>query len=84
LKVRFSLKPGPEGGWITPVIVVGFTIIWCLGIYFLIGNRPTDWNYGVIPDIPGQSFESTQILPSGPAPKQVELPLASRSLNSDK
>ncbi|MHB1458659.1 MAG: hypothetical protein ACYC0V_17260 [Armatimonadota bacterium] len=67
------------GGWLAPVIVTLFTIIWCLMIYKLIGDRPVDWKYGVTPYIPGQSMISTQQAPKGIAPKQIEMPSAARN-----
>lgn len=75
-------EPGSVGGWFTPIVVVGFIILWSLMIYWLIGDRPTDWNYGVMPYIPGQSIESTHRIGSGQVPKQVELPIrASRQMH---
>ena len=62
------------GGWIAPIIVAIFTIIWCLLIYKLIGDRPADWKYGVTPYIPGQSIISTQQPVKGITARQVELP----------
>lgn len=62
------------GGWLTPVIVAGFTVFWALAIYWLIGTRPTDWQYAVAPEVPGQSVLSVSPVPPGPAPRQVELP----------
>ena len=67
------------GGWLAPIIVTLFTIIWCLMIYKLIGDRPVDWKYGVTAYIPGQSMISTQQAPKGIAPKQIEMPSAARN-----
>ena len=69
-------EPGSVGGWFTPILVVVFIILWSLMIYWLIGDRPTDWNYGVVTYVPGESFESTQRVGPGKVPKQVELPIA--------
>ncbi len=70
---------GSVGGWLAPSLAFGFTLVWCLMIYFLIGERIRDWQYGVVPYIPGQSILSTEPLTTGPVPDQVELPLAARS-----
>lgn len=67
------------GGWWAPIVVAAFTILWCLLIYRLIGDRPVDWKYGVTPYVPGQSIISTQPLSREPAPRQVELPSSIRS-----
>lgn len=74
-------KPHLEsvGGWLAPVIVTLFTLIWVMLIYGLIGDRPVDWKYGVTPYIPGQSIISTQQAPKGIAPKQIEIPSAARN-----
>jgi hypothetical protein len=63
------------GGWTTALLVAGGTILWCLLIYHLIGDRPPGWQYGVVPYIPGQSVLSSQPPPRGTVPKQVTLPL---------
>ena len=65
--------PRSVGGWFAPKLVVAFIILWSLLIYALIGDRPSDWQYGVFPYVPGQSIFSTSRVPSTP-PKQVELP----------
>jgi len=62
------------GGWLSPGLVIAFTIGWTLMIYGLIGNRPRTWQYGAAPYVPGESFASIQRVPPGPPPEQVELP----------
>lgn len=62
------------GGWISPVAVVAFTILWTLIIYLLIGTRPRDWQYGTVPFIPGQSIFSVEQPLTAQPPKQVVYP----------
>jgi len=62
------------GGWMSPILVTLFTIIWALLIYRLIGDRPTDWKYGIAPYVPGQSIFTSQPVQKGTPPKQVEYP----------
>ena len=59
-------------------IAAGF-LAWGLLIYFVIGDKgPPDWDFSVIPDIPGQSTYSTYNptrpdgLAPGPEPAAVE------------
>jgi hypothetical protein len=71
------------GGWKTPLLVTAFIIVWCLMIYAMVGDRPVDWQYGVLPYVPSQTFLSTRA-PSHKAipPKQVEYPSAIRERQS--
>jgi len=62
------------GGWLSAIIVVAFTVLWCLLIYLVVPERPVGWRYGVAPYVPGQSIVSTKPPPAGPPPKQVVLP----------
>lgn len=62
------------GGWLAPLLVAGGTLAWVFLIYFLIGDRPTDWKYGVVPYVPGESIFSIRPQPKGIVPPQVTLP----------
>jgi hypothetical protein len=63
------------GGVITPVLAILFTIFWTLAFYWLVGDRGTDWKYGVLPFVPAESSYSNRPFPTGPAKRQVELPI---------
>lgn len=65
------------GGYITPILVVLFTIFWPLMAYWLIGTRARNWEYGVVPYVPAQSAFTSRPAPSGSVPRQVELPVRS-------
>ncbi len=66
-------NPWLVGGYLAPALVVLFTIFWVMMSYWLIGWRSRDWEFGSVPYVPGQSYFTTSF-PSGPPPKQVELP----------
>lgn len=63
------------GGWISPILVVGFTIFWVLLIYAIIGVRSRDWEFGATPYVPGASVFSTEQPERGKIARQVELPI---------
>lgn len=62
------------GGYLSPTLVILFTIFWTLGIYWLIGWRSRDWQYGTLPYVPGQSSFTTDYGTSGTPPHQVIYP----------
>ena len=71
---QHSHGPASVGGWLAPVLVILFTILWSLTIYALIGWRSRDWQYGAVPYIPAESVFTTRSYPAGQAPRQVILP----------
>lgn len=71
---RRRTSPKLVGGYLTPTLVVLFTIFWVLLAYWLIGWRTRDWAFGTAPYVPGQSVFTTRQVPTGAVPKQVELP----------
>lgn len=71
------------GGWLAPIFVAGFTVLWCLLIFGLIGERPTKWQYGVVPYLPSESIISSRPAPSGTPPKQIEFPAKQGSTSHD-
>jgi hypothetical protein len=47
--------------WIVVVSIALFFFLWGLFIFFTVGvGLPPAWNYGVVPDVPGQSVYSVQ------------------------
>jgi hypothetical protein len=79
-------KPGPGGtpaitqtqwfvgGWLSPLIVAAFTVIWVMLIFFLIGWRTRGWQYGVLPYIPGEALNTVQYVSPHDVPRQVQYP----------
>ena len=50
-------------------------VAWAGTIFFLIGDKPRDWDYGAHKSIPGESYQSTEpVGKSAEPPPQVELP----------
>ena len=62
------------GGYLSPILVILFTIFWTLTIYWLIGWRARDWEYGTLPYVPGESAFTTKFGTAGTPPNQVVLP----------
>ncbi len=56
-------------------IAIGY-LVWALIVYAVIGNREMKWQFGIIPDIPGESAYSTfsPQRPHGFTPKVVPVP----------
>lgn len=65
------------GGWITPIIVVAFTVLWVLLHYWLIGDRSASrtWQYGTPPYVPGESIATVKPPTAGQPGNQVVLPM---------
>ena len=59
-------------------LVAALILVWGAVVFFLVGERPTEWDYGSHSYIPGEAYDTTGGLPRGPAPPQVELPPASQ------
>ena len=72
------------GGWLSPIIVAALTLIWCFLIWWLIKDRPTNWNYGVTPYVPAESALSSQEPKAGSPPKQIEMPVNTRIESKDE
>ena len=48
-------------GWLMVLSISLFFFLWGLLIYFSVGNNwPPPWQYGTVPDVPGQSAYSVQ------------------------
>lgn len=62
------------GGWLSPILVTAFTLLWVFLIYWLIGDRPRDWQYGTMPYVPGESIFAIEPAAPGQAPPQIVLP----------
>jgi predicted metal-binding membrane protein len=60
-------------------LIAVLIVAWGATIFFLVGNRPTNWDYGAHPYVPGESYQTTHGVPKNPQPPpQVELPPAPR------
>ncbi len=50
------------------LIIVVVMVAWIGGIFLLIPDRPRAWDYGAVPEVPGESRFSTQQPPAGTLP----------------
>ena len=61
--------------WLIVAGLVALMLLRGLASYFLIGDRPTNWNYLTLPSIPAEKYSSTTPAPQSPqTPRQMELP----------
>ena len=64
--------------WSIIGVIAGGFLAWGLLIYFVIGDKgPPDWDFSVIPDIPGQSTYSSYnpVKPHGLVPGPESTPV---------
>jgi hypothetical protein len=54
---------GAARGWIVLIVLCSAIVAWGLVAYFTIRDRPRAWDFGVLPDAPGESVYSTQKAP---------------------
>jgi hypothetical protein len=53
-------EKGNLKGWLIVIGIAVFFLAWALFAYFLIGDKgPGSWDFGTVPDIPGESPYST-------------------------
>ena len=65
----------PVWSW---VIVVLFSLAlagWGFFTYSLVGTHERTWDFGTLPDVPGQSVYSIGPVPASPTPPQQIVPL---------
>jgi hypothetical protein len=63
----------PFWGWILIVLLGLSLIVWGLLAYRLVRDRPREWDFGALPDVPAESAASS-VEPAGgaPVPRQLE------------
>jgi len=67
-----SRKP-PRSGWWIVVVICASLAAWGLVQYATIRDAPRQWDFGALPDVPGQSIYSTsQPAQPKPAPPQMQ------------
>ena len=74
-----SERGGASGRETRDLLIIGLIatliVVWAGLVYFLVGDRPREWDYGSQPYIPAESYRSTEAPPPAQnAPTQVELP----------
>jgi hypothetical protein len=66
-------KQNTIGGWLIVILISLLVVGWGLLIYKSVRDNRRTWDYGVLPDTPGESIYSISPPPTAaPAPKQVE------------
>jgi hypothetical protein len=61
--------------WFLVVALAGLIIAWGLFCFVLIKDGPRRWNFGALPDTPGQSIYSSKQAPEEAAPPRQVAPL---------
>ena len=62
-------------GWLVVIGLCTVLILWGLANYRLVKDRPRAWDFGVLPDTPGQSAYSTATPSPTPAGLRQVAPL---------
>ena len=58
--------------WTLIVVLCAAILLWGLMNYALVRDTPRQWDFGILPDAPGQSiYSSAQTPRKGPAPPQL-------------
>jgi hypothetical protein len=66
-----DIKINSAGGgnlnfWLAVLVLAAVFLIWGLFIFFTVGVKwPPAWDFGALPDVPGQSIYSTHALQPG-------------------
>ena len=59
-------------GWVLVLALSAGIIVWGLANFLLVRDAPRRWDYGALPDAPGQSIYSSEAAPPGAlVPRQV-------------
>ncbi len=65
----------PLQGWLIVIITAFLTLSWGMVTHMAVPEVVRHWDFGEVPDAPGQSIYSTAKPPSAPAAaQQIELP----------
>lgn len=80
--LRYQLeeyKPArPIWGWIIVIVLAILTLSWGMIMHMAVPDVPRQWDFGVVPDAPGESAFSTVAPPRArTVPPQIELPIES-------
>ena len=79
--------------WALLVLLTACVVSWCMFIMMMVEDRPREWDFGALQDVPAQSVYSTQsgrastpgtppFDPKNPPQQMPKLPEAKRSLSS--
>lgn len=65
---------GKWAGWLTTAGIMLAIVAWGMLIYAVVGDSPRRWNYVTMPDVPSESYLSTEHPARGTVPAQIEPP----------
>ena len=58
--------------WLLVAALTAAVLSWGMGLHALVRDAPREWDFGALPDVPGQSVYSTATPPqTTPAPRQM-------------
>jgi hypothetical protein len=69
--------------WALLILLTAGVVTWCMFIMMMVEDPPHQWDFGALPDVPGQSVYSTQpgtppFDPKNPPRQMPKLPEAKR------
>ena len=50
-------------GWLIVILICAGIIVWGAANFLLVRDRPRAWDFGALPDVPGQSIYSVETRP---------------------
>jgi hypothetical protein len=66
-------EPSALRGWVIVVVACAGIVAWGMVNYQFIKDEPRQWDFGALPDVPGESAYSTTAQPrQGEPPKQIK------------
>ena len=68
-------RRGNLGSWLLILGMCAAIVAWGVFNWMIVPDGPRHWDYGVLPDAPGESIYSTQPPPTAPAPPRQLAPL---------
>jgi len=74
--------------WALVIVLTACVVSWCMFLMMMVEDRPREWDFGALPDVPAQSIYSTQpgippFDPKNPPQQMPKLPEAKRSPKLD-
>ena len=75
-------------GWALIILLTACVVAWCMFLMMMVEDRPREWDFGALPDVPAQSIFSTKpgippFDPKNPPEQMPNLPEAKRSPKLD-
>lgn len=58
--------------WVVIIILAVGVMGWAMVVHHCVPDVPRQWDFGQLPDTPGESRYSTRLPPGGPPPLQMQ------------